>query len=221
MLNMVLPDVAPHTVSGSSGLPCAYIGRVADQRGTRPPIVVDYQADWPVRAAAITDKLAAALGPLAVRIEHIGSTSIPAMAAKDVIDLQVSTPDLEAAAVAFADPLRDLEFERFPYAYDHVPAGRQDSQELWAKRFWARREHADGPVNLHVRVVGSPNERLALLFRDWFRAHPAAVQPYAEFKRGLAAVTGDIVSYTEVKDPVVDVVIVAAEAWAVSTGWHL
>jgi len=191
-----------------------------EQRGAKPLVVMDYQADWPVKAAAIIGTLRARLGSLAGRIEHIGSTSIPGMAAKDVIDLQVSTPDLEAAAEAFADPLRDLEFEAFPYAYDHIPAGRGDNQELWAKRFWSRRDHPDGAVNLHVRVVDSPNERLALLFRDWFRANPAAVPPYAQFKRRLAGLTADIYSYTEVKDPVVDVVIVAAETWAASTGWR-
>jgi GrpB-like predicted nucleotidyltransferase (UPF0157 family) len=87
------------------------------QRSSAKPLVImDYQAQWPVKAAALIDELRAGLGPRAMRIEHIGSTSIPGMAAKDVIDLQVSTPDLEAAAVAFAAPLRSLEFEAFPYA---------------------------------------------------------------------------------------------------------
>jgi GrpB-like predicted nucleotidyltransferase (UPF0157 family) len=74
-------------------------------------------------------------------------------------------------------------------------------------------------VNLHVRLAGSPNERLALLFRDWFRAHPEAVPAYAEFKRSLAATAPDIATYSDVKDPVVDLVVTVAETWAAATGW--
>src|SRR6266536_3982756 len=62
----------------------------------------------------------------------------------------------------------------------------------WAKLFWSRRAHPGGDVNLHVRVAGSANERLALLFRDLFRAHPEAIPAYGSFKRSLAAVTPDL-----------------------------
>jgi GrpB-like predicted nucleotidyltransferase (UPF0157 family) len=75
------------------------------------------------------------------------------------------------------------------------------------------------PINLHCRIAGSPNERLALLFRDWFRAHPLAVTAYAQFKQELAAAVLDLEVYTDVKDPVVDLVIVVAEDWAEATGW--
>ena len=120
------------------------------------------------------------------RVEHIGSTAIPGMAAKNVIDLQASVDDLDRAVDVLDGPLRAMGFERLPYEHDHVPAGLVDDPQRWAKRMFARRDHPDGRVNLHVRLVGSPNERLALLFRDWFRAHPEAVPAYAEFKRVLA-----------------------------------
>jgi len=87
------------------------------------------------------------------------------------------------------------------------------------KRLWSRRGHAGGDVNLHVRLAGSPNERVAMLFRDWLRAHPAAVSAYAAFKRGLADAVADLDTYADVKDPVVDLVIAAAEPWAAETGW--
>ena len=63
-----------------------------------------------------------------------------------------------------------LGFQRGPYETDHIPAGSEDDPRLWQKRYWSRRGHADGDVNLHVRLSNSPGERLALLFRDWFRA---------------------------------------------------
>ncbi|HLX51943.1 MAG TPA: GrpB family protein [Streptosporangiaceae bacterium] len=182
------------------------------------PVVVAYQAGWPQRAAALAASLRQ-LGPLAERIEHIGSTSIPGMAAKDILDMQISVPSLDQATSAFEIPLAGLGFERLPYNHDHVPAGLDDSRDRWAKRYWRRRGRL-GDVNLHVRRTGSPNERLALLFRDWFRAHPAAVAGYAAFKRALAAQTPDVDVYTDVKDPVVDVIIAAAEDWAVTANWR-
>ncbi len=191
------------------------------------PLVVSADPAWPGRYAALAGGMRLRLRPLARRIDHIGSTAIPGMAAKDVIDVQVSVVDLDAAEEAFARPLEQAGFELAPWRVDHVPAGRRgelrgtmgDDPARWAKRLWRRRGHPAGAVNLHVRLVGSPNERLALLFRDWFRAHPAAVAGYSGFKVALAGSTADLDAYSDVKDPVVDVVVVAAEEWAAATGW--
>ena len=77
-------------------------------------VVVPYDPAWPDRATALVARLREVLGPRALRIEHIGSTAIPGMAAKDVIDLQVSVSDLESAAREFDDPLRAEGFRRVP-----------------------------------------------------------------------------------------------------------
>ncbi|HKD90080.1 MAG TPA: GrpB family protein, partial [Streptosporangiaceae bacterium] len=138
-----------------------------------PPVrVVAYDEAWPGLAAAELAALTTALGDLVLDASHIGSTSIPQMAAKNILDLQLSVWDLHEAAAAFDIPLAKLGYTRLPYENDHVPAGVDTDPGLWAKRFWRRRNHPGGDVNLHVRVVGSPNERLALLFRDYLRAHP-------------------------------------------------
>jgi GrpB-like predicted nucleotidyltransferase (UPF0157 family) len=187
---------------------------------TLQPVVLPYQSSWPVDAAALIASLQQILGPTARRVEHIGSTAIPGMAAKDIFDLQVSVRDLDKDALAFDAPLSTLGFTRSPYEADHVPAGLDDDAARWRKRLWVRRADQGEPVNLHVRLVGSPNERLALLFRDWFRSHPSAVASYSEFKRRLSALTPDTGSYAETKDPVVDVVRVAAEEWATSVAWQ-
>jgi GrpB-like predicted nucleotidyltransferase (UPF0157 family)/8-oxo-dGTP pyrophosphatase MutT (NUDIX family) len=192
---------------------------VAEEIARRRPVIVNCRADWPDRAAELIAVLAGRLGPLAPRIEHIGSTSIPGMAAKDLIDLQASTRDLDAAEAAFDEPLRGLGFTLTPYRRDHVPPGGSDDPRLWAKRLWSRESHPDGPVNLHVRAIGSANERLALLFRDWFRAHPDATPAYSGFKQALAAMSAGIGDYTQTKDWVVDLVVAIAEPWAAATGW--
>jgi GrpB-like predicted nucleotidyltransferase (UPF0157 family) len=185
-----------------------------------PIQVVPYNEAWPLRAEAELRRLTETLGDLVLHAAHIGSTSIPGMAAKDILDLQLSVWDLDEAAAAFDEPLAGLGYVRRPFERDHVPAGDASDPGLWAKRYWNRRGHPNGDVNLHVRVVGSPNERLALLFRDYLRAHPPAIAAYSEFKRVLAGTVGGLEPYTEVKDPVVDVVVAAAGDWASQVEWQ-
>jgi GrpB-like predicted nucleotidyltransferase (UPF0157 family) len=185
-----------------------------------PVTVVPYDPSWPRWAEAELAMLTDRLGDLVLHAAHIGSTSIPQMAAKNLLDLQLSVWDLPEAAVAFDAPLAELGYVRGPYEQDHVPAGDDSDPALWAKRFWLRRNHPGGDVNLHVRAVGSPNERLALLFRDYLRAHPLAVAAYGRFKEVLSAQVGDLELYTDIKDPVVDLVVAAASDWASATDWQ-
>ncbi|WP_244410049.1 inositol monophosphatase family protein [Streptomyces albofaciens] len=200
----------------------AFLEAVAEalEEGSTRAVLVDARPGWAAEGAALAEELLSALAPEARRVEHIGSTSVPGMAAKPVFDLQVSVADLAAAADSFDAPLAARGFVRSRHESDHVPAGRDDDPARWAKRLWTRRGGPGPDVNLHVRCAGSPNERLALLFRDWFRAHPEAVPAYARFKRELAQRTADSGSYAETKDPVVDLVVEVAEGWARETGWR-
>ena len=104
------------------------------------------------------------------------------MPAKDVLDLQVSVADLHDADRRFDPVLTGLGIERADTVADHVPVGQIDDLAGWSKRLWWRSAAPGRAVNLHVRLVGSPNDRLALLFRDWFRSHPAGVPAYGECK---------------------------------------
>ena len=191
--------------------------------------IVDYQPRWPGEFAAAAARLSAAFGPLALAIHHIGSTSVPGLAAKDVIDLQVSVESLdpgepiEAAIVAAGyawrpDPLND-----------HVPIGANPDPSLWRKRYGGagsallpvvpgggRRTH------IHIRQLGLPNHRYALLFRDYLRASGPARENYALLKRELARLhPDDVNAYYAVKDPVCDLILDAAERWAAATAWRL
>jgi EmrB/QacA subfamily drug resistance transporter len=193
---------------------------VSEMPAGAPVLVVPYSPRWPDWATAEIGTLSATLGSLVVHADHFGSTSIPAMAAKDVLDIQLSVRDLAKAAAAFDRPLTGLGYARKPYEHDHVPAGDNSDPELWSKRYWSRRNHPGGDVNLHVRLVGSPNERLALLFRDYLRAYPAAVAAYSRFKLTLAVAVPELGAYTDIKDPVVDLVIAAAGRWARDVAWR-
>lgn len=174
---------------------------------------------WATKAVAAAAELTGALGPSAVAVDHIGSTAIPGMDAKPIVDLQVRVRDLALASREAAAQLQALGYRPSEVDGDHVPAGRSDDPEQWRKAFWTRRQGPGVDVNLHVRRDGSANARFALLFRDWFREHPSAVPAYIEFKRRAARFVPDSGEYSDLKDPVVDLVIAVAEPWAAATGW--
>ncbi len=97
--------------------------------------VVSYDTAWTRRGNELAEDLRAVLGPLALHVDHIGSTAIPGMAAKAVLDLQVRVADLDAAAEAFDGPLAARGFMRRPFERDHVPAAWPEHDGGWAKRY--------------------------------------------------------------------------------------
>lgn len=181
--------------------------------------IVPYSGDWPAEFAAVAASLCSALGDLAARIDHIGSTSVPGLAAKDIIDVQITIPADVAfeqieAAMASAGYI-----QRHGICYDHRPPGMDGLEAEWEKRLFGP-PASSRPANLHVRQAGRANQRYALLFRDYMRAHPVAAAAYAEVKRCLARyLPKDRPAYVEIKDPVCDVVMAAAEEWAAETSW--
>jgi GrpB-like predicted nucleotidyltransferase (UPF0157 family) len=185
--------------------------------------IIDSQSRWPAEFAAYAATLRAALGPLALAINHIGSTSVPGLEAKDVIDIQVSVRTLDIAEPLYAAFQKTVYRLRRSVGFDHVPKGEDADPQRWAKRMAGERE-GDRRTHIHIRVRGSPNERYALLFRDYLRANPAAAASYGLIKRELAALhpdDADADAYYAVKDPVCDLVIDAAEPWAAATLWRL
>jgi GrpB-like predicted nucleotidyltransferase (UPF0157 family) len=137
---------------------------------------------------------------------------VPGLAAKPVIDVQVTVRELAGAA-----PLRDAGFEEKVGFGDHRPPGAAGPETDWQKRFF---NPTSGRANVHVRVEGRPNQRYPLLFRDYLRAQPEAARAYEELKRGLARHLPDTGTYADVKDPACDLIAIAAEAWAGATGWE-
>src|SRR5437660_9517044 len=98
---------------------------------------------------------------LALRIDHIGSTSVPGLAAKDVIDVQVTVAALDARSIAAA--LAPLGYTlRADITNDHVPPGRNDPPEEWQKLYF-RAPEGQRRTNLHVWQAGRANQRYALL----------------------------------------------------------
>lgn len=181
-----------------------------------PITIIEYRPQWTEEFAAIARDLKGALGELALRIDHIGSTAVPGLAAKDIIDVQVTvrdlTPDLEGA-------FRRAGYVRGEVARDHRPPMVTGPDRDWEKQFY-RPSPGMRAANTHVRRAASANGRYALLFRDYLRAHPLAASSYAQAKTALARhAPNDRDLYYDVKDPICDIVMAGAEDWAALTGW--
>ncbi len=179
-------------------------------------VIKPYQPTWPAEFEAIATALTHALGPLALRIDHIGSTSVPGLGAKDIIDVQITvaalSSEMEAALVSAGYPLTS-------HQSDHVPLGGDPAPDLWAKRLFKERP-GERRANIHVRIDGNPNQRYPLLFRDYLRAHPHSASTVELIKRELVRYhADDVEAYYDIKDPVYDLIWEAAQEWATATGW--
>ena len=199
-------------------------------RATRRPVpasnedamieVVAYKPEWPEEFCCIASTLGEVLGVLALRIDHIGSTSVP--------ELQPRTSSTcgdgrraGAGRAVGGSAERSRLHAGAGKRQRPSPAGRDGAGHRLGERY-ARPPAGQRRTNVHIRVQGRPNHRYALLFRDYLRAHPAAAAVYAEVKRQLAAHhPDDIQAYVTIKDPVCDVIMSAAEEWATATGWRV
>jgi GrpB-like predicted nucleotidyltransferase (UPF0157 family) len=178
--------------------------------------IVDYKSGWPNEFREIASSLRTGLGRLALRIDHIGSTSVPGLASKDVIDIQITVVSLNRK---FFNAMADLGYALLEdFRFDHRPAHAVGPDSEWEKRLF-NPPPGSRRINMHVRIRGRLNQRYALLFRDYLRAHPAASESYAELKRRLARNLENQRVYSEVKDPAVDFIYQAAEVWATAIGW--
>jgi GrpB-like predicted nucleotidyltransferase (UPF0157 family) len=181
-------------------------------------IIHDYKPIWPQEFEAIRASLMEILGTLALRIDHIGSTSVPGLGAKDVIDIQIT---VSALTPEVRQTLIDAGYEYRPdHAQDHVPLGEDDDPRLWAK-FVFEQPPGQRRSNVHIRIAGSPNQRYALLFRDYLRAHPHAARSIELIKREIAKRHAeDLEAYYDIKDPVYDLIWEAALEWSAYIGWR-
>jgi GrpB-like predicted nucleotidyltransferase (UPF0157 family) len=179
--------------------------------------IVSYKPTWPDEFMAIGRQLRHALGDLALRIDHIGSTSVPGLAAKDRIDIQITAESLHPS---IEQALQTAGYKRLEHiTKDHLPPGSTDEAD-WVKWFFLACA-PEQAVNLHVRLEGRANQRYPILFRDYLRKYPDMAEAYSRVKLALVAhQLDDMDAYYDVKDPVCDIIIGGAEAWAQATGWE-
>ena len=160
---------------------------------TKRVVVLPHDPCWERDFIQIRDELLEALGPLALAIEHVGSTAVPGLSAKPIIDIDVVIRDrsqLDAAISALA---------KIGYRHEGdlgIPgreAFRYDGKDH------LRRHH------LYVCPLDSPELKRHLAFRDYLRAHPKAVEEYSRIKQeGAALHPDDIDGYIEHKSPFIE-----------------
>lgn len=175
-------------------------------------IVHSYNRSWPVEAAALGAELAA-LVPAALAVDHIGSTAIAGMAAKDCLDMMILVDDLDESN---AEPaLTAAGYRRRPEPWNNLEEanGRHWPKFVFAPPIGAR------TCNIHVRTVTSDTARVALLFRDHLRANPIRTQWWSELKTRAAQHTTTLQDYGQIKYPAWHLLMDLAEAWARDTGW--
>ena len=160
---------------------------------TKHVVVLPYDEQWKQDFLMIKDELTSALGQLAIRIEHIGSTSVAGLSAKPIIDIDVVIKDYTV--------LEDVVSALGEIGYQHEGnlgiAGREafkyDGKEHLKKH------------HLYVCPEDSPELRRHLAFRDFLRAHPEAVREYSRIKEeGAKQYPDDIEGYIEHKSPFIE-----------------
>jgi GrpB-like predicted nucleotidyltransferase (UPF0157 family) len=139
---------------------------------SKPIIIIDYDPNWPVVFSELRDRIARALDALVVTIEHVGSTSVPGLAAKPIIDMDVvvaSAAEIPAAVQRLA-----------PLGYVHQgDLGIPGREAFVSPPDWP--DH-----HLYLCPLESEELRRHILFRDYLRAHPEEARAYGALKRALA-----------------------------------
>ncbi len=185
-------------------------------RLTGPTQVGGPDPAWEGTGRRLTARLGHLFGQVAERVDHIGSTAVPGLAAKDVIDLQVGVRDLsDVDDAALLDRLARGGFVLAP----GVHGDNSKNGSSWPKRFFGGCDPAQ-VVHVHVRATGSPGWAWALQFRDWLRAEPGERAAYESFKRDLAGRTADTTAYAAAKEEWFDLAAQRLRAWVDQTGWQ-
>jgi len=168
-----------------------------------PVFLKDHDPAWSTKFEVDRHAIERALRHRRTRIEHIGSTAIPGLAAKPVIDIMVLIDDITTFRDC-VEPLRELH-------YHYVPYGEKTSPE---RRWFCKPNASARTHHLHLVEQGSPFHLARLRFRDYLRAHRSMALEYEKLKRTLAEIhREDRNAYTEGKSEFVERTLRAAIAY--------
>ena len=174
-----------------------------DGQGQAGPVaIVDYDARWPGMFQEEKQRIRAAVGRRFPVIEHIGSTAVPGLGAKPIIDIMPAIRSLKIGAECI-ELLGGI-------GYEYVP---EFESVLPERRFLIKASAGDCGYHLHVVEASSGFWERLLLFRDFLRAHPEVARQYHELKRRLAVeYAADREGYTEAKTPFIESAVARARA---------
>lgn len=168
----------------------------------RAIVIEPYRPTWPATFQEHRRRIEDSLGSTACRVNHIGSTAVPGLAAKPIVDIQVSVPDVEQES-SYLQPL---------HAAGYLLRVREPGHRMFRT--------ADLDVHIHVCDAESEWERRHLLLRDWLRESAQDREAYAALKTELQKQGWETMNhYADAKTDLISEMTARAEAWAVSTGW--
>ena len=179
-----------------------------EKYGAGSIVVCDYDPAWQVLFEQESAQIRTALGAPVLAIEHMGSTAVPGLPSKPIIDLLVGVQSFDEAKARCVGPMEEL-------GYVYIP-----DYSAWLPGELFFRKGPPGPWTHHVHLMETchPRWETFLVFRDYLRAHPAAARAYADIKRGLAATTrDDIKAYRNGKSSFVEEMTERARAWHART----
>lgn len=181
--------------------------------------IAAYDPAWEDEGLEWAQKVRDALNGLVLDIDHVGSTAVPGLDAKNVIDIQALVFDLDEVAPIIA-PMQAAGFRlREAITHDILRPGYPDHSDQWEKLEF-REPKGARPVRVHIREFGAAGARVGLLLRDFLRADPIARAEYAALKHGLARHVDSQEAYAALKRPWVAITLRLAEAWAERVRWR-
>lgn len=168
---------------------------------TFPTVVLaEYDPGWPDLFEAEKERILDAIGPRVLAIEHVGSTSVPGMPAKPVIDVMAGARDVAATADDCTAPLQKI-------GYEHIPKPALMDRRFFRRGAWL----LECTYHLHMVEMGGITWRRYMVFRDVLRADPVVARSYQELKRQLAVeYRFDRAAYTTAKNWFIEGVIARA-----------
>jgi GrpB-like predicted nucleotidyltransferase (UPF0157 family) len=158
----------------------------------QPVVLVDYDPRWPEHFQRIASGIRDALGDVVLDLEHVGSTSVPGLAAKNIIDIDLTVADSRDEQ-RYVPALERIGYQlviREPSFHEHRSLNLAD-REVWPR------------VNLHVFGPDCPETIRHRMFRDWLRAHPDDRDRYEKAKRDAIPGGGNVMAYNGRKEQVI------------------
>ena len=177
----------------------------------------EYRPEWADEFELLASKIRGIVGDRVIRVDHIGSTAIPGLAAKDVIDIQLTVVDLDREAVTSV--LASAGY-RLNARIEHDLLTGLDPESPELRKKFLREPEGSRRAHFHIREERRINQAYPLLFRDYLRSDAVAREAYRSVKQELAArFSHDPDAYYSIKDPHMDTIYQAAKLWAQVNDW--
>ena len=179
--------------------------------------IIESKAEWVNEFNSIACDIRSILSDEALRIDHIGSTSVEQLAAKDIVDIQITVASIRENSIESKLVGAGYIYKESTINDDFVGLSN-NSPELSKKYF--REKIGERKAHIHVRENGRMNQIYPLIFRDYLRSDKQARIAYETVKKELALrFPNDSVAYYAIKDPFMDVVYKAAKLWGERSEW--